>query len=182
MVFDGQSGNNVPDTAPMPSLAMAAIGLPHAVVAINGQSWTDLATTATTRRDRVLNQANHTILVLAGGFQDLVGEHDSAATALADMVAYAASARAAHRGAELQIVGCTITPSTACTGSDETNRVALNASILASGAWEGHVDLATLPQLDDPTDATYYSDGTHWTAAGATAAAAALAPAIAALL
>lgn len=77
---------------------------------------------------------------------------------------------ALRRAAGKTVVACTIPPSTALTGSEETYRLAVNVFIAASGPGgtglvDAVVDFAASP-MNDPTNATYYSDGTHPTAVG----------------
>lgn len=167
VVVDGQSLNNIPDSASSyPSQMMVGRGIPWANVAINGAAFAALTTTATTRRDPVLASSRRSVIVLLGGEGDLV-VGISGATLYATMQAYAASARTA--GAR-KVIACTIPPSTAFTGPQEAQRVIANNLILPSSSWDASVDLAANPQLSNAADATYYVDGTHWTAAGATVA------------
>jgi hypothetical protein len=63
----------------------------------------------------------------------------------------------------------TILPSTLITGADETTRLAVNSWILANSlGLDFVVDVAGISQLQDPSDTTYYYDGTHCTFAGYT--------------
>lgn len=167
VVFDGQSLNNSPSSASYPAQLMSGRSVPWSNVAINGTAVDALAVTAPTRRDPVLAHSASSALVFVGGQSDLVLD-DSAATLLSDLESYAAAARAAGAG---RIIMATIPPSTAYSGPQETERVAVNALIRASSAWDAVVDLASVAELSNPGDATYYADGLHWTAAGAAAAA-----------
>lgn len=70
----------------------------------------------------------------------------------------------------------TVLPSTAISGALETARLSLNTSILAArpcvdAPWSGAVPFATGANLTDPTNVTYFLDGTHLTTAGGVAAA-----------
>lgn len=174
-MFDGQSLNNVPSASNMPSLTMAGRTTPWRNVATTAWSWTQLAANAASRRDPVLQNAGRTLLVLTGGLSDILLEGNTAAQVLADMEAYAASARAA--GAD-RIIGSTIAPSTALSAPQDAIRLAANALILASTAWEAAVDIVADSRLQNPANTTYYSDGSHWTAAGAEIATAALSPVV----
>lgn len=76
------------------------------------------------------------------------------------------------------IIGTTTTPSSTIAGADETQRLDGNSRLMASsalvangGPFDRVVDLAANASLDDSSDTTYYSDGTHWTIAGAALAA-----------
>lgn len=176
-MFDGQSLNNYPLTGNSTWMAqvMAGRGVAWSNVSVSGFSWSALVPSASARRDPVLGHTSRCVLVLNGGTSDLLVDHDTAAVALADMEAYADAARAAAPGS-LRVVACTIPPSTALSAPDEAQRLVLNPLILASDHWDAVVDLAAVPELADPADTDFYSDGTHWTAAGAAAAAGALDP------
>lgn len=65
------------------------------------------------------------------------------------------------------MIGTTVPPYTSATGAQETQRLLLNDLIRASSRYNRVADLAAVPELQDPDDTTYYSDGTHPTAAGA---------------
>lgn len=182
-MFDGQSLNNIPNSsAGFPSLLMSGRPQAWSNVSINGTSWTGLSTTAASRRDPVLNHTTRAVLVLAGGSADFATEHDSAATAYADLLAYITSARAGFTGSSLKVIGVTVPPSTVITGGDETARVAYNALLLASGAVDAVVNLDADARLQNPADATYYVDGSHWTAPGAVIAAGLFVPALESVL
>jgi lysophospholipase L1-like esterase len=148
--------------------------VPWSNVSISGTSWSTLATTAVSRADHVIKNADKTVLIMCGGTSDVL-ENDSAATILSDMESYANNRRAA--GVDY-IINTTITGYTSFTGPQEAVRVAANALIEASSVWDAVVDLAAVPELDDPTDVTYYSGGLHWTAAGAQVVADEIAPAL----
>lgn len=166
MVFDGQSLNNSPSASSFPAQLMAGRGQPWSNVSVNGTAVDALATTAPHRRDLVLAHTDHAILVFVGAQSDLV-LGDSAATVLADLESYANAARTA--GAD-RIIMATVPPSTAYTGPQETQRLALNTLIAASSEWEHVLDLATATNLTNAADTTYYPDGLHWSTAGALAA------------
>lgn len=168
VVFDGQSLNIMPVGNTYPALTMAGRGQPWSVVGIAATSFTQLATTAASRVHPLAKPYAESTLVLCGGTSDLSTEGDSAATVLSDMVAYAAAARTAGF---TRVIALTITPSTGFSAGANTQRLTANALILASAAFDEVVDVAGHPSLDDATDVAYYSDGTHWTTAGATIAA-----------
>jgi len=71
-----------------------------------------------------------------------------------------------------RVVALTIPPSTLIT-SNETKRTDTNALIVADAslAFDGVANVAVISGLDDATNVTYYSDGTHWTATAAQLAA-----------
>lgn len=86
-------------------------------------------------------------------------------------------------GSVAKVIGTTTTPSTTFTAGQNTQLADLNSRVNAdaSDAFDQVVDLAADSLLDDAADTTYYSDGTHWTAAGASRAAALILPAVQAL-
>src|SRR5690606_6932946 len=97
--------------------------------------------------------------------------------------AYAAAARAAGFS---HVIMCTITGNDLNTAGQELVRQAVNPLLLAdaSAAFDTVVDIAAVPGLDDWTNETYYLDidHIHWTGAGASLAAATVAPALDAIL
>lgn len=89
----------------------------------------------------------------------------------------------ARRAAGWSVVVANVPPSTLITSGKETARTDCNASLASN--WntfaDGFVDLTT-GNLSDPLNATYYTDGTHWTAAGQADAAARFQTAVSGLL
>ena len=70
---------------------------------------------------------------------------------------------------DAKLVGFTLLPSTSVVGSEETERAAHNADM--RGAWgaaqyDQILDLEEIAELLDPSDPTYFADGTHLNAAG----------------
>lgn len=178
VVFDGQSLNAAPLANPYPRQLMTTLrsGVPWTNVPISGTSWTTLAKSASQRSYLFGTKAAVNIFIMCGGTSDIT-DGDTAATIYADMESYADGARTAGFD---YVIGTTITPSTSFTGPQETVRVAANVLIMADAgaAFEAQVDFAADTRLDDPTDATYYTDGLHWTTAGAGVAAELMAPAL----
>lgn len=170
VVFDGQSLNNIPSGGDMPAAVMNGRGVAWANVSISGQAWSTLAGSASKRCHPLATSHGTSVLILNGGQSDILntGDDDTAATALADMESYADNARTAGFDT---IIACTLPPSTSFDADDETQRLALNAAIRTSDSWDEVVDLAANEDLDDASDLTYYSDGLHWTAVAAAAAA-----------
>lgn len=135
-----------------------------------GYGWAALTSTAF--MDRVTPHADsalYTVATQVGGTTDYVAGATGAAT-YANEETCADGYRS--RGVNA-VIGATTNPSTSITGGDETNRVTGNGLVLADAgdAFEAVADLAADPRLDDPTDTTYYADGTHLTSAGAAAVA-----------
>ena len=181
VVFDGQSLNNQPSAgaASMPAKVMAGRGLPWCNVALGNRSWTVLASggtgtsPATVRLHPLARSYVRSILVMNGGATDIAGgaENDSGAQALADFEAYATAARTAGFDS---IIGVTMTTAVVfATGDDDEQRLIYNDGIRASATVDAVADVAAAPELADYTDTTYFDvDQTHWSAAGATVAAA----------
>lgn len=177
MIFDGQSLNvtPLPPDLPFPNRVMESHeGMPWWNVAISGTSWTVLSTTAATRLHPKFVGSTPNVLVLLGGQSDIM-DGDSAATVLADMVAYADAARTA--GAD-HIVACTLPPAALLTAPQDVVRLAVNDLILESEDFDSVADVAVIPELQDTGDLTYFYDGSHWTAVGADLAAAVVAPVV----
>ena len=143
------------------------------IPAIGGTSWTNLAPTAPTRVDVYAEVTGLTVLSMNGGQHDIAVENDSAAKALTDFESYADARRAAGWD---RVIVATVCDSTTYTAPQETVRAELNAALRISDHFDAVVDLAVVPQLMDASNATYFSDGTHFTEAGAIAAAAAYEP------
>lgn len=73
------------------------------------------------------------------------------------------------------VIAFTITPRTIFDATQETARQSLNSMIRGdSSLYYALCDVAAIPELQDPSDATYYSDGTHLTTAGNAVVAAAV--------
>lgn len=169
VVFDGQSRvvapgfwtGNIFLGWSWARLIMLGRGIPAYLVGVSGQSFTWLAANWAGRADVYITPAGHpepTIYVLCGGHSDY-GGGDTGAQAYADAGTLAQLAR----DAGAQYVICTTTlPSTAISGTNETNRQAGNALVLSDpdGHFDASVDLE-VPGLDDPTDTGSYFDGVH---------------------
>lgn len=112
---------------------------------------------------------------------DILTNSVSAATGFANVQAFFNHRRAASAAAKLVVMTCL--PRTTITGANETARQTINANIVANFATfaDAILDVASLPNLTDPTNVTYYADGTHLTDAGYAIIAAALAPILNAL-
>ncbi len=93
-----------------------------------------------------------------------IGTNDYATVASATWLASWASYMATARADGFTIVAFTVTGRTSDTVAQRATRIAYNAGIRASSAWDYLVDLDALLPLH--SDTTYYSDGTHPTAEG----------------
>lgn len=74
----------------------------------------------------------------------------------------------ARQTAGWKVISFTILPRTGAPAGFETSRLAVNALISSNNATfsDAFADVASIPQLSDPTNTTYYADGTHLTNAG----------------
>ena len=181
VIFDGQSLNAAPigNSYPLKLMTGPYKGVPWKNVPIAGTSWTVLANTVADRTWPHAIRARWAILCLCGGTSDLQApESNDGPTVYSDMSAYANGCRTAGFD---YIIATTITPSTVFLTSEETARQAANTAIIGnSGApFNAVVDFAADSRLSNPADTTYYTDGLHWTIAGAQVAADLMAPALA---
>lgn len=177
IAFDGQSLNYAPQN-PLGGVNdyrhQLMASFPHVAwqpgqnIASSGASWTNLATTAYRRLFPYCNTGLTNILVMVGGTSD-IGGGDTGATVYADMWDYADDART--YGINI-VIACTITPNSAFTAGQETERLDANSRILADALnkFDYEVDMAAAP-LNVPSDILYYGDGVHFTTLGATIAA-----------
>lgn len=182
-VFDGQSLNFAPLATNYPRTTMANFpAVPWNNIGVAGTSWTVLGNTALQRTDRWAAKSNFSVLIMCGGTSDILApESNDGPTVYSDMVGYGNARRAAGFD---YVIATTITPDTAMTGTENTNRVNANALILgdASAAFDVKVDFAGNASLSDASNATYYTDGLHWTTAGAAVAASMMTPVLTTLL
>lgn len=166
-MYDGQSLANVPDVNPFPSLVATALAnkRPFRAAGLNGTTYTSRNASVAVRVDRLFGSSERGVIVDCGGTSDLIAG-TSAATLLSTVQSYVQ----ARQAAGWRVIVCTIPPWSTITGPQETERAAYNTSLRSAGWWDGLADLAAHANLDDATDATYFVDGTHFTAAGAQAA------------
>lgn len=102
--------------------------------------------------------------VLWAGTNDINGARSSAQV-IADLDSFISQVRSAD--ANSVIVGCTITPREDFTAGEETIRLAVNVHILGAMDTDRTVDLASVSELSDSNDVTYYKiDGIHHNVAG----------------
>lgn len=170
VVFDGQSLNQFPASPnTYPEQLMASYPtVPYENVAVDGLSWTTLATTVTTRLNLHAKAGLTSILIMCGGTTDIATEGDTAQATYDQMVTYANNARTAGFD---KVIATTITDGFVFDAGEQTIRAAFNVLLLAdaSDAFDGVADLdAAMPSR---LDTTYYADGLHWTTAGAALAA-----------
>jgi lysophospholipase L1-like esterase len=139
-----------------------------------GFAWSQYATNPLLLAEvtRNANSAPLSILVMMGGTTDITLGTSGSAT-YDNMVTISAAFKAATGLTDFatrRVIAATTTPSTSFSGDDNTQLGILNGLVVANGdaAFDAVVDLAANPDLDDPTNTTYYADGTHPTAVGAT--------------
>ena len=167
-MFDGQSLGITPFTTAQAYPAKFMATHPdsqHVVANIPSTTYAQRETSARGRVDHLFSRSLHCVLVDDGGSYDISTAHGNmnAAQALAAKAAYTEARRAA--GADY-IVGLTISPAVILTDTEETARQAVNAALLADPEAYGYdeiVDVASIPELQDTGNLTYYFDGTHWT-------------------
>lgn len=133
-------------------------------VASNGKTLATIVSGSAADFDPFLTEhsafTNHNAILMAG-INDIAGGA-TAASVQSNISTYVSDRTTAGWDA---VYVCTILPSTTLTAGEETVRNDVNAWIRANVT--NYIDTAGDPRLDDATDATYYSDGTHQTQAGA---------------
>lgn len=181
IVFVGQSLNIIPASPNnYPTLLMAehGVGIPYNIVTpmnLAGAAWYDLDNTFPQTLYPLVDLCQTAVLVMCGGTSN-IQEGQTGQQYYDSEVAVAQAAAAAGFAV---IVNTTLCPSAAMDAGEETARAAANVLKLANSTdWDACVDLAAHTDLDDPANTTYYSDGTHWTAAGAQTAADLVYPAL----
>lgn len=177
-MFDGQSLQYASSNPVVHQIPLLLPGLSNAATAIVGTTYAQRASTIADRVYRQVVNGDPTIMVDLAGQSDLATSV-SAASLLATVEAQADAVRAAGFAA---YVICTVPPSTLYTAPQEAQRLLYNAALRTSAKFEAVGDLAAISELGNPADTTYYSDGLHFTVAGATLAAPVMAAAIATVL
>jgi hypothetical protein len=147
----------------MPSFVMEGSSVPWVSIALNGWAWSSLAVNQVMRAASLVGGFEKTVVVMTGGTQDLQ-EGDTELMIINDMQAYAAALRTL--GVD-KIIVTTITPSVNFDATEESRRQTVNDLLLVADDYDAVVDVASIPELGDHTDLTYYSDGTHLTPVGA---------------
>ena len=143
-------------------------GRPYQVPAVGGTTYAERSGWAAERTDPHVDMAPCAVLISHGGESELLQGYS--ARALADTIqGYIAARRAA--GFDVIVVP-TIPPSTALTAQQDAERRTFNEGLRRGyfrtiGA-DVLVDVAAIPELQDPADRRYFQDGVHYTDAGAT--------------
>ena len=181
VVFIGQSLNLVPFGSTYPDQLMASFPkVPYTNSAVGGAAWNGLTKVREFQVKPWATRAAVSILIMNGGTTDIAVGATGADT-YAAMGSYATWATS--NGYDY-VIGTTITPDTAFSGPQETERLACNTAIMAdaSNYFDAQVDFMTDSRLTDAADTTYYTGGIHWTAAGAGVAASVMKPTLASVL
>lgn len=162
LTFDGQSFIYSPGNGrSIAALVMDQYPGTGSVVGISGTTYATRAADAAARSWWSFRNSSYPILIDIGGQSDIFASM-TAAQVLTAMEDYHADARDA--GAQFTVVS-TVPASLSYTAPQDAERQALNELILASTAWDAVADLDAIPESQDPSNATYYSDGLHPTAA-----------------
>jgi lysophospholipase L1-like esterase len=162
-VCDGDSLTNGTGTAPnYPAKLGALTSLPFINRGVNGQTLVSMDSGYATNTAPSYSTTYNTLVIL-GGTNDL-SSSVAAATLGTAIRSYAAKAKATG----FKVIVATVPPSTVITSAKETERTAYNTDLRNNwGSFaDGIVDFAAISQFSDPTNTTYFRDGTHPTAAG----------------
>lgn len=161
-VFDGQSLVVWPSAYHVNSFPMRMMEgrkAAYHIVGIGGYAWTQLDNDFSSRVAPYAKLAPVSFYIMVGATTQIdLGQAGGAVynteKAISDL-AYAAG--------YTYVIGSTTTPSTSFSAADNIELGILNAAVRAdaSNAFDAVADLAADPRLDDPTDTTYYGDGTH---------------------
>jgi lysophospholipase L1-like esterase len=129
-----------------------------------GQTQVDMNADAATQVDTKYNPSGRrrNVVLAWGGHNDLYNSR-SAADTYADISTYVT----ARKAVGFKVVVGTIVKSQQLTGPKETARQSLNTLILANTAGaDGVADVGAAPELQNYDDTNYFTDKTHFTAAG----------------
>jgi hypothetical protein len=170
-VFDGQSLQLTPVggvTPPQGFMAEARPDLPYSVVSVPGTTF-DYRAARPGRVSMVTGSHFRNVLVTDGGTSDVMGGLSGSAI-FDNLGAYLDAVRANNRITKTVVLTCT-PASLIVSSGNEANRLAYNDLLRSDHGELGVdvlVDVAAIPELADPADTDYYSDGTHYTQAAAT--------------
>lgn len=182
LVADGQSlqrsASALDETVINQLGALVRAGGKRAVIdnfAVSASSFAERIANGRSERYRLttIGYANN-ILIAFGGYDD-IADGSTAQEILDAQTAQATEAK--DRGFD-RVIAITLTPSTTISGADETTRTDYNTLLKAAGGGviDAVADAAAHANLLDPADTTYYSDGLHFTTAGAAAVASTVYP------
>lgn len=169
-MFDGQSLLLTPsggDLAPHQFRDGAHPDAKLTVASVPDTTFSERIATASWRVDHVPRQYATTILVTDGGTSDFYDDL-TAEEVLDDLTSYIAARRAAGFDT---VHALTATPAANFTGTQESRRQAYNAALVSDPSAVGAdsvIDVASIPELTDPDDGTYFADAIgHYTQAAA---------------
>lgn len=133
-------------------------------VATSGFQWSNMQSRSTAVVDVWYSSSRTKNICVCMGATNALISGSSAATVFSQALTYIQARKAIGWAV---IVG-TCLPSVLIDGAKETARVSYNALVLSNAIAEGYTvaDVAAISEMSDPNNATYYSDGTHPTAAG----------------
>lgn len=167
--FDGQSLNLFPAASPYPTQLMALLSpMTWAVPAVNSTSYADRTPDAPKVVDPFALNATRAVLIDVGCQKELATLGLTAAQALSAMTTYLDARRTA--GFDV-IIASTVPGSTFYDAAMDAQRLALNNLIRSSTHFDGVVDLAADPRLQNGADTTFFADGVHYSVLGASVAA-----------
>jgi hypothetical protein len=169
LIFDGQSFTYAPaDSLSLPQRVSALIQAPHMMAAtgISGTTYAQRAATVAARTDYHVRNAHTSVLTVISGQSDLLGGM-SADSLLATAEADASARLAAGFDAVVGVTIPSMIEAWEWTPDMEAERIAYNDLLMESDVFDVVADIASIPELADPADTTYFSDGLHPTAAGA---------------
>jgi lysophospholipase L1-like esterase len=127
------------------------------VAALDGTTWSGRAADAAYRVDTRLKAGVRNILVDVAGTSDVSNDARTIPQVVGDLESYMAARRAA--GWDV-IIGCTVPPAShLLTAPMVARRTELNAAIRTTAAYDGVIDLAGHPLLNDALQWT--ADGIH---------------------
>jgi hypothetical protein len=137
-----------------------------ATTGLSGTTFAQRAGSVAARTDQHVKNSEYRILCDFSGQSDLL-----ASMSAEDLLAVAEANATARRAAGFdQIITTTVPSMTSAwnwTSPMETQRLAYNHLLKQSNKFDSVADIASLPQLQDPSNTTYFSDGLHMTPAGA---------------
>lgn len=183
LIMDGQSLVNTPVGASTAFLQLVALlddtywpENEDVAVAVSGTYYYQRSNggtySATTRVDPYFSVTSTNVIVDLGGQSDLIPDgalHYTGPELLADVETYITQRKAVDP--DLIYVVATVPPSSFFTGDSDDNRLDYNTLLTTDaytpGLIDGVADIATITELQNPANATYFSDGLHWTATGA---------------
>lgn len=173
VIFDGQSLPVHPladQTLNFPARLMTGRLAPDGVVAVGGLSWQQLDNDVSARIGPFVKMAPKIVYIQVGGTTQVNLGQAAADIYASEGAIIAQVAALVPGGSDFYVIGTTTTPSTAFDPTSDAILITLNALKLAdaSNFYDVVVDLAGDPRLDDPTDTTAYSDGTHLTTTNVT--------------